>query len=78
MSFWKFTKKFEEVENPVWNRFKKSNGIIEAYCFLRFLLERGKYHPAAAFSMMGEYALVMLAFKLCGYHNNFLHCYDIS
>ena len=65
-NFWSLTRHFKQVENPVWNKFKTSNGILEGYYFIRFLLERGKHHPQIILSMMGEYALVMLALNFVG------------
>jgi len=59
VKFWHITDKFKEVDNPVWARYKKNNGLIEKYYFLRFLLMRGKHHPQMILSMAAEYALVI-------------------
>jgi len=60
------SKKFKEVNNPVWDTYKGSNGFFETYYFLRFIITRGKAHPQIVLSMMGEYALVMLTLNYVG------------
>lgn len=60
------SKHFSKVKNPVWKRFKKSNGAIETYYFIRYLIKRGKHHPQILLSMMAEYALVLFILEYLG------------
>lgn len=60
------TKKFGEVKNPVWDKFKKSNGFFEKYFDLRTLMNRGKSHPQIIFSMTGEWAQVIILLSWIG------------
>ena len=52
--------KFKQVNNPVWQRYKRSNGFFQKYFFLKHILMRGKSHPQGIMSMFGEYAFVIM------------------
>jgi hypothetical protein len=64
--FWTKTISFKKVENPVWKNYSKTNGFIEKYYYIRFLLQRGKHHPQILLSMAAEYALVLFIFNAFG------------
>ncbi len=59
-NFWKFTGHFQQVQNPVWEEYGRSNGFFEKLFFFYKVLERGKSHPQKFTSMLGEYALFIL------------------